>query len=630
MAGLAFAFFPSARTPLVFRFPLPADSERGVLRNPRYRWVPPPHATTFALRNPRYRWVPPPQATTFTLRNPRYRIPPTPFPGELLPKNVRAGGVGSGFQSAVQFGGAPLRLAWQPAALATQSTTARWQPAASLALSTRLPWGEPALGRPALRLPVGVSALQTSALRLKHTAAQLRTTATQGGWDQARPFAVAVTLLWHYAPVRRGELRASGREALPLGQWLRSAEASARLISRLWRFPWRAARPLGGVSWPWPPLPPLPPLPPRAALRFHFHPPVFAPLRFHFGQAPAWVLPILRSYRMVHDIAVVRLPDRAAIPVTALTMTSAWDEWAWSFSATLAGAEAVDLLRPIVITPVEIEVTVDGNVWQFRLDQVSGSAEFGKTGGQTRGRGRAALLGPDVALPANGYETDAKTARQLAEQELTGTNWQLDWPLDFPDWLVPARTFSYSQKTPIEVISQIVETAGGRIQADPALDWIQVTPRYPAAPWQWSALQPDIILPRSIMTTLAWKPRLGQPWDAVYLGDGASVLAKVVRTGLPGVSLPDSPTIEPLLCHLDACRARGIALLSDAIAGVDFTLALPLSSVSGPSPLRAVGELARFEDGGKTWVGLITAVTIQVGFGTAAQTLDVRAIEVAS
>ena len=195
---------------------------------------------------------------------------------------------------------------------------------------------------------------------------------------------------------------------------------------------------------------------------------------------------------------------------------------------------------------------------------------------------------------------------------------------------MPARTLSYTQKTPIEVISQIVATAGWRILADPALDWIQVRPRYPVPVWDWWDTEPDILLPRAILTTLAWKPRLGQPWDAVYLGDGATVLAKVKRTGLPGVSLPDSPTIEPLLCHLDACRARGIALLSDAIAGVDFTLALPLSSVSGPSPLRAVGELARFEDGGETWVGLITAVTIQVGFGTAAQTLDVRAIEVAS
>ena len=612
MAGLAFAFFPSARTPLVFRFPLPADSVRGVLRNPRYRWAPPPHATAF------------------TRRNPRYRVPPEPFPGELLPKNVRAGGVRCPVQSAADQDGAPLRLAWQPAALATTPLRAEGQAAAPLVQCARLPWGGTALGHTAVRIALEASALQTSALRLVGTYAPLRSAATHGDWDQARAFAVGERLYWHRAPVRSGGLRAIEREALPLGQWLRSAEASALLISRLWRFPWRAARPLGGVSWPWPVLPPLPPLPPRAALRFHFHPPVFAPLRFHFGQDPAWVLPILRSYRMVHDIAVVRLPDRAAIPVTALTLTSAWDEWAWSVSATLAGAEAVDLLRPIVITPVEIEVTVDGNVWQFRLDQVSGSAEFGKTGGQTRGRGRAALLGPDVALPANGYETDAKTARQLAEQELTGTNWQLDWPLDFPDWLVPARTFSYSQKTPIEVISQIIATAGGRIQADPALDWLRVTPRYPAAPWAWSALQPDILLPRAILTTLAWKPRLGQPWDAVYLGDGATVLAKVVRTGLPGVSLPDSPTIEPLLCHLDACRARGIALLSDAIAGVDFTLALPLSSGSGPSPLRAVGELARFEDGGKNWVGLITAVTVQVGFGSAAQTLDVRAIEVES
>jgi hypothetical protein len=312
-----------------------------------------------------------------------------------------------------------------------------------------------------------------------------------------------------------------------------------------------------------------------------------------------------------------------------VTLTSAWDEWSWGLTATLAGPEAVDGLRPVVAQAVEVELTLNGVVWQFRVDQVAGSAQFGQTGGQTQGRSRAALLGPGVALPVNGYDHQAKTARQLADQELLGTDWQLDWNLTaFPDWLVPAGRFSYSQKTPVEVIVQIVETAGGRVWADPALSWLRVGPRYPVPVWAWADTEPDIVLPRAIFKTLAWQPRHGQPWDAVYVGDGQAVLSRVKRAGLPGVSLPDSPVIEPLLCHLDACRARGMALLSDAAAGVDFTLALPLSAADGPSPLRTVGELARFEDGGKTWAGLITAVRIAVGFGTVTQTLDVRAVEV--
>ena len=211
MAGLAFAFFPSARTPLVFRFPLPADSVRGVLRNPRYRWAPPPHATTFTLRNPRYRWVPPPHATTFTRRNPRYRVPPEPFPGELLPKNVRAGHVRSAVQSAADQDGAPLRLAWQPAALATTPLRAEGQAAAPLVQCARLPWGGTALGHTAVRIALEASALQTSALRLVGTYAPLRSAATHGDWDQARAFAVGERLYWHRAPVRSGGLRTFGR-----------------------------------------------------------------------------------------------------------------------------------------------------------------------------------------------------------------------------------------------------------------------------------------------------------------------------------------------------------------------------------------------------------------------------------
>ena len=612
MAGLAFAFRAQGRTPLVFRWPLEIGLS-GRLRNPRYRWVPPPT---------------PPTPPTGVGCNPRYRSLPVPFPGELPPQNVRAGSCGSAYRPA-SAGAATLRLGWRTSPAAATTANAAWRAAAGLAQGSAWPWHP--LPPTAAATPGTVvwrdSHPASNSVTLPYTVSPLVAGVWGSVWRQASPLANPVTGVWRGLPVLGALARLGWRESQPGGRALYSAESSATPVQADWMLPWGAARPLGALSWPWPTLPALPPTLPRPGLRFHFHAPVFAPLVFHFGRAPAWVIPILRSYRMRHTLSVVRLPDRTPLPVTALTVNSAWDEWSWSLSATLSAA-ALELLRPIVAAPVEIEVTVDGNTWQFRLDQVSGSTAFARVGGQTQGRGRAALLGPGVALPANGYETEAKTAQQLAAQELTGTSWQLDWDAAVPDWLVPARTFSYTQKTPIEVIVQIAETAGARVCADPALAWLRVTPRYPAAPWAWSGMQPDILLPRSIMTTLGWKPRLGQPWDAVFLGDGADVLAKVKRAGLPGASIPDSPTIEPLLCHLDACRARGLAILSDAVAGVDFTLALPVSSAGGPSPLRAVGELARFEDGDKTWVGLITGVTVQVGFGTVVQTLEVRAVEV--
>ena len=607
MAGRSFAFAGNAPARLHFAWPVASSQAR--LRNPRYRWVPPP----------------PPPTAQGVLRGGRYVVPFTPFPGFLPPQNVRAGLAGSAWRAAAAT--APLiTVGWRASLTATVPLAAPTRAALPQVLTARIPWGNAQRGGRMARLV----------------------------WDTTPPFGADRTLLWRRCPsagmsgasvwrgsehraldlrfrfvrawVRTGALRSGWREAERRFSTCLLPYARALEQGLLVRVPWGSAQTRSGLSWPWPVWPPLPPIPPRQGLRFHFHGPVATPLHFAFGRAPAWVIPIRRVYRVLHEIEIVRLPDRAVLPVRSLTLHSAWDEWSWSVSLQLL-SPALELLRPIVYEAVTIEVTVNGYSWQFRLDQVSGSAQFAQISGQTQGRGRAALLGPEVALPVNGYETAAKTARQLAEQELTGTNWQLAWPEDFPDWLVPEETFSYIQKTPIEVISQIVATAGGRILADATLDWIQIAPRYPVPVWEWWETEPDLILPRAILTTLGWKPRLGQPWDAVYLGDGASVLAKVKRTGLPGASPPDSPTIEPLLCHLDACRARGMAILSDAAAGVDFALTLPLSSAGGISPLRSVGELVRFEDGGTFWIGLITAVSVQVGFGTVAQTLEVRAVE---
>jgi hypothetical protein len=632
MAALSFAFGPTARTALSFHFPFVSSLAR--LRGGRYAVeIPIPWSGVGIRRGGR--WSAPSIAPSWsrvgTQRGPRYRALPVPFMGEIPPANVRANATAGRWQGAAEPRVGAQRTAWAEAADQRQESRPVWREADGRAATWRLVESATPTGTQAIRGPfrdAGILAQDGGASARDATEA---TTASRGVWGDSQTATRETEGVWFLSILRQRDLsgpfqRASATRAQTQTQAMADARtAVSRLVDR---FPWDEARALAGLSWPWVPLPPLPPIPNRRPLRFHFHPPVDMPLAFHFGAEPAWVIPIRRSYRMIHTIALVRLPDRVSIPVTAMTLSSAWDEWGWSVSATLAGEAALALVRPIVSQALEVEATVDGNVWQFRLDQVSGSVQFGQSGGQIQGRSRAALLGPDVALPVNGYETDAKTAQQLATQELTGTDWQLDWSEDLPDWLVPAGRYSYSQKTPLDVIVQLVETAGGRVIADPALSWLRAMPRYPAPVWEWTETEPDVILPRSILITLGWKPRIGQPWDAVYLGDGIGILAKVQRAGLPGTAMPDAPTIDPLLCHLDACRGRGIAILSDAAAGVDFTLALPLSTDVGLSPLRDVGELVRFVEGGKTWAGLITDLTVSVGFGTVVQTLGIRAVEV--
>lgn len=657
MAGLAFAFVATTRQRLEFHFApaIPPWSGVATQRGTRYHipdrpspWsgvgtlrggrysrpdMPPPWSGVGTLRNPRFGQTGLPLPPAARWRNDRHLVPPVPFIGEIPPQNVRAQSISAPL-SFIPSDAEPaplLRSMLRDTQPLRAEGRLKLEPAAGLGEVLRYPYGQFLPALQAQRIVIEDSTTRSGdELRLPWSMGILGQSVAGDAWRDAQVLDHELRLDATKADQLQNEHRAPFGESQLLSGLLGMIEADVVASSRLFatRFPFDGAGVLAGFSWPWPAWPGLPPLLPRPPLRFHFHSPLRPRLQFRFGREPAWSIPIQDSYRMQHTFELVRLPDRAAIPVSSVTLNSAWDEWAWTFSANLIGPIAVNLLRPVVSEALNIEVRLDGYTWQFRLDQIAGSAEFGKTGGQTHGRGRAAMLGPDIALAANGYETEAKTARQLAEQELIGTNWQLDWPENFVDWIVPARRFSYTAKTPIDVIVKIVETAGGHVMADPALDILHIAPRYPIPVWEWTDAEPDIILPRSILKTLAWKPRIGLPYDAIYLGDGESVLAYVKRQGLPGVSLPDAPIIESLLCHLDVCRSRGITYLSDAAAGVDFTLTLPLSSSSEASPLRSVGELVRFEDGGKQWIGLITNININIEISTVIQALTVRAIEV--
>ena len=405
MAGLSFAFAGNRPARLHFSWPS--------VRSP-----------TGQQCNPRYRWIPAPSPILPRQVGGRFVVPLPPFPGFLPPQNVRAGGAGG---------------AWRPASLQ------------AAALAT--PWGQASQATAVLHPAFRAAARQPATLGSAWRDTPLSAVQGRVPWRAATARAVRIGGAWDYALTMRQALDPVWRESTPVGVDLalhflrawrcwrnpsfawKAGRAAGISIGPGWRsawpvgpairIPWQGARPLGGLSWPWPPLPPWIPPPIRHPLRFHFHGPVWPRLHFAFGREPAWVIPIRRSYRMLHEIEIVRLPDRAVLPARGLTLNSAWDEWSWSVALQLL-PPALELLRPIVYEAVTIEATINGYTWQFRLDQVSGSAQFAQISGQTQGRSRAALLGPDVALPANGYETHAKTARQLAEQELTGTNWQLD------------------------------------------------------------------------------------------------------------------------------------------------------------------------------------------------------------
>ena len=110
------------------------------------------------------------------------------------------------------------------------------------------------------------------------------------------------------------------------------------------------------------------------------------------------------------------------------------------------------------------------------------------------------------------------TAQQLMADALTingvPIGWDIDWQIT--DWLIPAGVWNHTG-TALEACLAIAEAGGAYIQAHRADQVLSVLPRYPAAPWNWGSLTPDIELPEHACETegIEW---LDKPdYNAVFV-----------------------------------------------------------------------------------------------------------------
>ncbi|WP_435105573.1 hypothetical protein [Arhodomonas sp. AD133] len=453
-----------------------------------------------------------------------------------------------------------------------------------------------------------------------------------GRWQRGRRASTQAGGTWAY-PGRAGIRRtAAWQPAAPFGIAVFAAPFGPGIYAApRWHGRWeRAGYPLPGESMP--PDPPDPPGPdphvPDTDLLFRCPMPS-APWGLIFADHPCpppgggIVVPRRRVYVVLNTAELVRLSDGATIPTTGLSAAIDVDSWAWELSATLAGADAVQLIHEAGGAPIDVEARINGHAWRGVIDDWTHDREFGRRNVRLRARSLAAYLAAPYALPRAYTETAERTAVQLAEQELP-TGWTLDWQL--VDWLVPAGVWSYADRTPMAAITTLAEAVGGIIQADPAAQTLHARPRYPAAHWEWDTLTPDVSLPADVLVSLGTQPQPKQAANRVYVsGKHQGVSVGVTREGTAGnIALPE--VIEALITDVAAGRARGLAELSATGWQARERLALPLSPNTGglitPGALLEVTN----SDHPPTWRGLVRSTAIEARLAdtgmTVRQTLE--------
>ncbi|MFK3989968.1 MULTISPECIES: hypothetical protein [unclassified Psychrobacter] len=172
---------------------------------------------------------------------------------------------------------------------------------------------------------------------------------------------------------------------------------------------------------------------------------------------------------------------------------------------------------------------------------------------------------------------------------------------------MPANTYSYTGRTPINSLQWIAEAAGGFINAHMSEDIIHVLANYPIPSWEWAAQEPSISLPISLITSRS-RGRINKPsynGVTVYGEREGSIGALVKRTGTSGGYQP--PMIaSDLITEQAVAISRGISILSDTGDIGNIGISMPLHQDIGvlkPSTLIEVND-------GEQWVGMVRGTTI--------------------
>ena len=314
---------------------------------------------------------------------------------------------------------------------------------------------------------------------------------------------------------------------------------------------------------------------------------------------------------VTNSVSLARSDDGREIKMLGFSVGIDSNSYTWSFSATVPLSE-LSKVNTAIEQRIGVEFTCNGNLWRFILDSCDDSISFGESSLTIKGKSRAMLLAHPYAQQ-RGFKFDtAMSARQIADAELNRdgvpSGFTLDWQLaGVNGWNVPANTYSYTGKTPINSLQWIAEAAGGFINADMSADVLHVLAHYPIPSWEWAAQTPSINLTKSLITSRS-RGRVNKPaYNGVLLyGEHDTSFGGLIkRTGTSGGYQPPMVTSD-LMTDTAAAISRGKMILSDTGDIGNIGISMPLVADIGvlkPSTLIGVND-------GESWVGMVRGTTI--------------------
>lgn len=334
-------------------------------------------------------------------------------------------------------------------------------------------------------------------------------------------------------------------------------------------------------------------------------------------------IPIREIYTVINTLTLTEL-DGTPVPAEDFSASIDADSWTWSWNTRIP-ADALAQVRPDSTTRVELIATINGEPLRVLVENIQRERRFGQSWLRVSGRGRAAFLAAPLAPVTQYTNTTAMTAQQALNATLTTNGvpigWTVDWQIE--DWQIPAGIWSHNG-TWIDAAKRIAEAGGAYVQSHDTDQTLQILPRYPTAPWNWSSATPDIALPEDVVEVegIEWQEK--PDYNAVWVHGGEQGRADRIIIGTTGGTNPAPTIVDDLATDPAMTRQRGLALLGDTGKQAQISLRLPVLPETG---MIRPGTLIEYQEQGNTRRGLVRSLSINHSWPELWQTIGVETHE---
>lgn len=340
-------------------------------------------------------------------------------------------------------------------------------------------------------------------------------------------------------------------------------------------------------------------------------------------EQPTIIIPVREAYHVINTLTLTEL-DGTPVAAEDFSASIDADSWTWSWSTRIP-ADALAQVRPDSSSRVELVATINGEPLRVLVENIQRERRFGESWLRVSGRGRAAFLADPLA-PVIQYTNDtAMTAQQALNEAMTAggvpIGWTLDWQIE--DWQIPAGIWSHSG-TWIDAAKRIAEAGGAYVQNHDTDQTLRILPRYPTAPWNWSAATPDIQLPEDVVEVegIEWQEK--PDYNAVWVHGGDQGRADRIIIGSTGGTNPAPTIVDELATDPAMTRQRGLALLGDTGKQAQISLRLPVLPETG---MIRPGTLVEYLEQGNIRRGLVRSLSISHSRPELWQTIGVETHE---